>query len=366
MYNIYYYFFSLILLFFLYSKLNHSILFTDIIEHSKYPQLDGLRGVLALSVIFHHSFIMYNYFLTSKWIDSPSIFYTLIGQISVILFFFITGFLFGFKLLKSNFNMLSFYTNRIKRIIPLQVFSVVLSFLVILIIDNFLLKTSITTLSSTFIQWVFYGYFEQPLINNNSYSEVIETVYWTLIYEWKFYLTLPFLYFLKKYFLRKNTLFFLILFIIVLLTKNIFILSFLFGILSSYILHYQKNRNLYIVDISAILSLFYIFFNYDSAYHRTVVLLLFIVFYTIINGNMFQKFLKNKILMFFGTISYSIYLLHNIVVFIVFYILSTYIPINTLESNTYWAIVFLILNLTIVLSFFSYVAIERKFYQRSK
>src|SRR5476649_2958569 len=56
--------------------------------------LDGLRGILALAVMIHHSFTAYGYFMRGQWIWSSSSIFNQLGQSSVAMFFMITGFLF--------------------------------------------------------------------------------------------------------------------------------------------------------------------------------------------------------------------------------------------------------------------------------
>jgi len=345
---------------------NKIIQFTSIVEVNQLSQLDGLRGILSISVVFHHSLIMYNYFLIDKWVLPFSSFYILLGQVSVSVFFMITGFLFGLKLFNKDFNTLLFLKSRVKRIIPLQIFSVIISFFVILLIDNFVLYTSLADLIVVFLKWFSYGYLEQPLINNNFYSCVIETVYWTLQNEWLFYLSLPFLFLIRKKIFQSNNKYFIItLFILFLINRNNFVLLFFIGIFIAYLKISNIQGDKYILLIVSSISLLVIFVVYDGAYHRTVAILLGVIFFSIVNGVFLYSFLQNKILQFLGQISYSIYLLHNIVVFILFYFVHTYCKaIIDISLFEYLMILFAILSLTILLSFFTYKFIEHKFYFR--
>src|SRR5438094_622932 len=63
---------------------------------NRYEVLDGLRGFLALSVFLLHANAYYHFYheRQHQWGESPSVFYSQMGQIGVVLFFMITGFLF--------------------------------------------------------------------------------------------------------------------------------------------------------------------------------------------------------------------------------------------------------------------------------
>jgi len=328
---------------------------------SQFPQLDGLRGILALSIIMHHCTIMYFYFIHGKWEVPPSIFYTLIGQVSVGLFFITTGFLFGFKIFKDNFQIRPFFISRMRRILPLQFFSVCLSFIVILAIDNFILNVPVLELILSFFNWMVYNI---QTINNNPYSLIIETVYWTLSLEWAFYIILPLLFLIRKKYLN-NIYFILFLSLLYFINFDSKVLMFLVGITSSLLVIKEIPLNKYILDIIGLISISSIFIYFSSAYNFIVVILLFLIFLAIIFGNYFKYLLSNKVIIFFGKISYSIYLLHNIIVFLIFHLINKYyMPLSNITQLQYWLIVFLIFNITIIISSYSYRYIEYKFYHR--
>ncbi|TDR27720.1 acyltransferase family protein [Hydromonas duriensis] len=94
----------------------------------KHVAIDGLRGFLALGVFFHHSLINYNYIATGVWTTPNSRFYTMLGQLSVGLFFAITAFLFWSKVLDSRdgINWKTLYVSRVRRIMPMYLVSVVI------------------------------------------------------------------------------------------------------------------------------------------------------------------------------------------------------------------------------------------------
>ena len=69
---------------------------------SRVHTIDGLRGFLALGVVFHHVAIYHQYMQTGKWRLPPTRFYADLGQVGVAMFFMITGHLFWTQMLKAG------------------------------------------------------------------------------------------------------------------------------------------------------------------------------------------------------------------------------------------------------------------------
>ena len=91
--------------------------------------LDGLRGLLCFGVMYHHAAINHAFLTTGVWEETPSIFYRLLGQSAVALFFCITGFLFWGRALARQGDLapLPFYRGRWFRVVPLYVFTMLLA-----------------------------------------------------------------------------------------------------------------------------------------------------------------------------------------------------------------------------------------------
>ena len=63
-------------------------------QATRLTPLDGLRGLLCFGVMFHHAAITHAFLRNGQWEETPSVFYVMVGQTSVALFFCITAFLF--------------------------------------------------------------------------------------------------------------------------------------------------------------------------------------------------------------------------------------------------------------------------------
>src|SRR6478752_3618765 len=104
----------------------------------RYDSLDGLRGLLAILVMISHASGWRLYAMTGEWTVPPSRLYTHFGQSSVALFFMITAFLFGSKLLESGerpVDWLRLYVSRALRIMPLY-FSFVAALVAVSIVSS--------------------------------------------------------------------------------------------------------------------------------------------------------------------------------------------------------------------------------------
>lgn len=162
-----------------------------------FTHLEGLRGLLALGVLVHHGAIHIGYRAIGEWMAPPSYVFQLIGYVSVLFFFALTGFLFWSQLLKSGgqLDLRSFFTKRIRRLYPAYFGGCVCAFLAIAIHTNFELRTSVTDLLVAAGRWLVFSPFQgYPDLNDQPLSQTANAgVFWSLQWEWAFYLAIPFL-----------------------------------------------------------------------------------------------------------------------------------------------------------------------------
>ena len=139
---------------------------------------------------------------------------------------------------------------------------------------------------------------------------------------------------------------------------------------------YNKNYN--ILSLIFLLGSGFAIINFKSSYY--VFLTPFIFGFLLIfsaklkSENFYAKFLTNSFFIYLGKISYSIYMSHLFIFFMITQILKfifknkTYVDINSgkilLELNSYEAsfVVIIAYVLTIIFSHFLYEKIERRFY----
>lgn len=328
--------------------------------------LDGLRGILATAVFFHHALITYYYQITPTWKLPPSLFYSQIGQIAVILFFMITGFLFWKKVLQNpDLDIKKLIKSRIKRIVPLYIFSTLILFLIVGIISDFKLQVNYSELLVQLLKWLSFDFFGNVDINNVKDTFVIESVYWTLRFEWLFYFLLPIL----AISLKKTK--YLVGFIMAILYFKgpHFFLYFIYGMIAAEIVHNKISYRFFTslrFRIMSLIAFASIFLFMHSGYSKWPGIFSFIFFISIVHGNTIFGLLTSKAARTLGYMSYSIYLLHNIVIFIIFNLIDKYVKqISEISTYELWAIILGAILIVVSISNFTYQYIEHKFYVSS-
>ncbi len=311
----------------------------EINSKNNYPQtvdfkiLDGLRGIAALYVVFNHA--RGNLFIggakyaalkdLSQWDIKEKIFFTLLrltslGREFVILFFVLSGFSIAYSLSKTD-SIKDFYLRRIIRIYPPYIFSLVWAFLVFQYLQYFIPAALAANSQSVFSSW---KTTLQNLFYIDNGSLIIQ--FWSLKFEVIFYLLIPWLIQKKELYLIASL--------------TIAIISFglnwsgLTGttILGQYILDYniyfalgvccfqyyttiapklifKSKIFFFLVAIALFLTIvvfkFWIKFDRDK-----ITILIASLFSVILLFNFLYHKIKNRVLMFLGNISYTIYISH--------------------------------------------------------
>ncbi len=315
-------------------------------EQRRYKELDALRGVAALFVVFFH-FTMgreeYNSFFK-------------LGTTGVDLFFIISGFVIFMSLQKIS-KGIDFVINRISRLYPTYWTCVFFTFIMIssfsIYTKTFIAKTDLITLSGNLSMFQFYFQIKD-----------LEATYWTMIIEMIFYISMYVLYKLDA--LKYIT--------------TIGIISCIVDILIIYYFHdiYYIKEIIYWIPLLQFLPLFFAgiifykirinkenkFLNYgiiifclfcqfalfpDTGRSRRFISrpeyimmlsLYFVLFILFVNFKL--SFIVNQMSLFFGRISFALYLTHcHISLFFIIPLFYNRLGIN------FWIVLFFI-NLPIV------------------
>ena len=295
------------------------------------PDIDGLRAIAVISVIFYHADNSINNF---KILSG--------GFIGVDIFFVISGFLITSIILKElnttgSFSFKNFYIRRIKRIIPvlLFVFVTTFPFIWLFFIPTSFIDFSKSLLSSLFFVSNHHFYLSGELYDaeNSLLKPLMHT--WSLSIEEQYYIIFPLiLTIVFKFFKNKLLKIFLILFSISLISmiyifqKNESLAFFSFftrfwelllgsivAILHTYKKNLQKNNHNFYSILGLLMIAYSIFFYNDSTKSPYIPTLLpvlgtsLIIYFNNENGFVY-KILSLKYLVFLGLISYSLYLWH--------------------------------------------------------
>lgn len=342
------------------------------------PEIDGLRSISVFAIILYHAkFVLFGYTFFQG------------GFIGVDIFFVISGYLITTLILKeiyktNQFSFKHFYERRIRRILPLLLFVIIITSIIayfILLPQSFIdLARSIVSIfffASNFYFWLTgrkYGAeseLERPLLH-----------IWSLSVEEQFYILLPvFLIIIIKFF-KKHLLIVLFLSFLTSLLLSEYCSRFypeasfyqlpfrLFELLIGSLLSYfelnngEESRKSYSVlnqicpSLGIILILYsFLFFNLTEIFHPSTITLIPLIGVSLIimfskKEQLITKILSSRIFVFFGLISFSLYLWH--------YPIFAYLRYFDIFNNSIW-IKLLSVLLTIILSILSYKLIEKPF-----
>ena len=296
-------------------------------------EIDGMRALAVLSVIFYHANIP---FFNG-------------GFVGVDVFFVISGYLITTIILNdlndSNFSLASFYSRRIKRILPALFFVCLFSsFLSVFLLNPAQLNEfgnnliGVATFLSNMVLLFTQGYFEQE-------AELNPLVHmWTLSVEEQYYILIPILLMTLYYFKSKKAILpavalltLLSLFISILLTDisdNSFLSSLSFfsifsrawELLSGSLIaiffidkdHLKIKRPFNDIFILAGLIMIFspvLFYNPETSFpgiHSIPVIIGTSILIVLLNKNsIFYKAFSSKLVVGLGLISYSLYLWHQ-------------------------------------------------------
>lgn len=333
---------------------------------SRNISIDGFRGFLAIGVFIHHSAIWYNYIHTGDWSEPNSNLYNQLGSACVSFFFMITSYLFINKLLntKGSFDWYGYFISRFFRLTPAYYFSFILILIVIIIIDKEI-NVGIIKFLTSLIHWLLYTTFNNPIINSNIYTKIINGgVLWSLRYEWFFYFILPFVSIpILKKLPPFSILVFSSIFILIFFQYRTFeyshLFSFLGGAVTPFLIRNYKNKkfdtNFYSIAVLLCLISILLFHSSENFIGKII---LIIAFNIIALGNTIFGLLKKSPLLLLGEICYSTYLLHGIILFILFHIIIKQKNIINLSQIEYWLIIALLTPIVVFISYISFIYIE--------
>jgi peptidoglycan/LPS O-acetylase OafA/YrhL len=346
----------------------------------RYKELDCLRGIAALIVVFGH---MFNFYMTDAYANeilinlilySPlRIFIT--GREAVILFFILSGFVLSISYSSHNVKYKNYLIKRICRIHFPYLIAIIFSFILIKLCNLYGVTQTNNLFSTVTIKDLLYhltliGSFDATKING---------AIWSLVVEMRISIIFPFLmYFIKKYKWKNSIIIASIFSVLTFLTSKFipsipaisdvlltspYILYFVIGaILAEHrlllIKQFKTNRVVSCVSL-VIAVLFYIYSRLLYEY-RIIPVSLLSDWIIALGGSIiiifvlsYNRFLLIRPLKFLGSISFSLYLLHTPIIKSFIYVFSGHASISI--------ILFSALLTSILLATISYKFIELPF-----
>jgi peptidoglycan/LPS O-acetylase OafA/YrhL len=347
--------------------------------NQKYQAIEGLRSLLALSVFFHHSVITYFFYQHGRWEPPPSTFFSLLGGVSINIFFMITGFLFWGKAIQSEgrIGYKTLLPSRIRRIAPAYMVAASLILAAIFWETGFTLREPAGVLLEKMAKFLF-GLGLIPVVNHpiNGISAATTLgagVFWTLAYEWRFYLALPLLALLLRKEIPRPVLYGASLGVFIYVVVYNFDrmplqLLFLCGMLCAALNSLPavrelltKNKFVYLAGLASIPAVF-LLSDFSGPYPTIFLLTLF--FLSLVHMHpetIVYKLLQTQPAKILGACSYSTYVLHGAILHIGISVANRFSPISSATPLFFWAMIACIAIVVVVVSILSYRFVEHPF-----
>jgi len=331
---------------------------------SRITALDSVRGIASLSVVVHHCFLAFPMFLNTNYHKpTTNAFVNLMaytpfhflwaGHEAVILFFILSGFVLSLPYL--NHNKPTYLQYLIKRI-----FRIYVPYLVVILTSSVLLtlnlhRHGISSLSDWFnTQWVdpiTIKTILQMIFMVENYTQNVNTATWSLIVEMRISLLFPIIiFFVAKVNWKQSIIVgMMITFFIAVINNYIksdilntiyYVPMFIYGAtlakyrerVSSIIITIRPHIKMLIVLIG--INLYIIkWLTPFKILHRQSIADCFIVLGSLIfisfamSWPIFRELLEFRILQWLGNISFSLYLVHPVVLLTMVYYLNNILPI---------------------------------------
>ena len=336
----------------------------------RFSSVDGLRGYLAFGVFVHHTAITWIYLHTRVFDVPKNYFYAQIGLASVALFFMITGFLFWGRLIKHgrHHDWLAFAVSRIFRLYPLYLPLLLVVIFCVFYLQGWTFEDEPLVVAKQVLAWLV---FDRPDINQYPQTGMlISNVTWTLSYEVFFYLALPLFGMVFVY--RKNwkqavlcLLGIYALYQVVgwehSLKKHI-LMSFLGGIAAAYWVRrpqwvaWGQTR---LAACIALMLLVVVLFMFRKSFATAPLLLLTAFFCIVASGNTLFGALTLRSIRWMGEISYSTYLLHGLLIWLLMHRLPVVMQWDIQQPLVFVALAAVASSLLIVISSLTFLFIEQ-------
>jgi peptidoglycan/LPS O-acetylase OafA/YrhL len=278
----------------------------------------------------------------------------------VSLFFAITGFLFWLRVLRDGprFDARGFFASRLRRLVPMYAVSVAMALAVVLVASGFALHEPALTLLKQLRPWLSFGFMTTGETNGVRDAHAINAVYWTLAYEWMFYLALPLLALLA----RGRWSLLLIAAALLFGAQSPVVFNFLSGALAAVLVQRRAlgallgSAWLAPLPLAALAACFV-----PGLPAAALAAPLFVVFIFVVHGYSFFGLLRSRAAKVLGAVSYSLYLTHCIVLFVVVRCAHQVVPIGALEPLQYWLLAWLAAAATVLLSAYTFRHVEYPF-----
>lgn len=334
----------------------------------QYRAINGMRGLAAVFVFINHApFVLTNLGITNATFSSWGQIYPNLGSFGVQIFFCITGFLFFDKVMRSEIiDWTDFFIARIRRVAPLYYLVSAFVFVIALIVAQGAIfdRDSMITLAGM----MSFNFVDNPLKIGSVSLVPLSSVTWTLVHEWRFYAILPVI--AISY--RSRFFWHVMLAVLFMLVCDLYYSAivcwgyFYTGMIAAYIFRrgpvpfWLRSICLLLSVVSFVLTLGLVEVPGYGAI-RYILASTFFISFIIASPALSGARWLNRL----SDISYSIYLVHLPILFVVYKTLGTVLDLSAIGKMTFWLINFGCIVPVVYVSTLTFVHVERRFMKQA-
>ena len=330
-------------------------------DRGRNQTIDGTRGLLALWVITHHLDVGPEMVKAGGIWNPPESTLVVIMQTGFFIapFFALTALIFGGHLLrtKGELSTLSFVKKRAFRLLPTYFLSVLLIFVTAFAMTGLELRVTVLKLATQIVRWSLLDFVPRYDINAVDVSKA-HGMLWSLRLELIFYLLLPGLAFLQRRFRSPAPLFLGL--AAASLVNSIFVF-FLAGLVTAAVLGWTGLRFKLAWQLATVGAVTLIIVLADNHSRIVQAVLLIPIMVALVQEGAVFAALRWRPLRFVGEISYSVYILHYPLIWILFSALIAPDWAQQLPYEHRMLLNIALASLIVAISTLSFVAVERPF-----
>ncbi len=335
--------------------------------------------MLAVSVFVHHAYLTREATSAGVWGVPDSAFIQLLGLGAVAIFFMITAYLFWSRALATGGRLaaLPLYRARLRRIFPAYAGSIVVLLFVVACETRFQFRETPGTVALEIARQFSLGIANGAVVDGRPHANIIDAgVTWSLGFECGFYLALPLLALAIRG-SRTWLAWLAVALAAALFARHCWIVAcFLPGMFAAEAATrpplagwFARFGNTLVLAGCALLGLAvvalphaYLTLEHGPRFDVAPQLVALCAIFAGVSLGPGPKLLRRSEFVYLGAISYSVYLLHGIVLYVAAHLVSVVRPVATLPASTYWlALAVVCVPAVVVLATCSYFGLEAPF-----
>jgi peptidoglycan/LPS O-acetylase OafA/YrhL len=329
-------------------------------EGARVRTLDGLRGILALSVVVHHGVLTQVLANHREWDSVASNLANQLGSCAVALFFMISAYLFCGGLIRNQgaLNTVRLMEGRVMRILPLYAACVAMMLLFVAIETRFTLRVPPQELLNQVLRWLTFGFTRRGPVNGLQDSASLLGQVWTLKFEWMLYLLLPILAWAYRKARSPVAMYAGLILCCFIWPSFAFFIA---GAAGSQLVRINGPRARVAWQVAGLAGLLIVLFGLHWSSDWRAALLLTPFFVAVLQAAPLFTPLATRPLRFLGEISYSVYLIHGFIIWAVSRWIVGLSAYAALGPTGLWTAITGAALATVVIAAFTFRFIERPF-----